>query len=81
MTNVRSSCGCTVPKWPREPILPGDKGIINVEYKTNRIGAINKSVTVQSNASNSTVVLRITGQVLSQQQSAAPRKPKSVGEK
>ncbi len=62
-----------MPKWPREPILPGDKGIINVEYKTNRIGgAINKSVTVQSNASNSTVVLRITGQVLSQQQSAAP---------
>lgn len=73
LTNVRSSCGCTVPKWPREPILPGDKGIINVEYKTNRIGAINKSVTVQSNASNSTVVLRITGQVLSQQQSAAQK--------
>lgn len=81
LTNVRSSCGCTVPKWPREPILPGASDVIHVEYKTNRIGSINKSVTVQSNASNNNVVLRITGQVLSQEQSAMPEKPKSVGEK
>lgn len=81
LTNVRSSCGCTVPKWPREPILPGESEIIQVEYKTNRVGAINKSVTVQSNASNDNVVLRISGQVLNQEQNATPEKPKSVGEK
>jgi len=81
LTNVRSSCGCTVPKWPREPILPGESDVIHVEYKTNRVGSINKSVTVQSNASNSNVVLRIAGQVLNQEQGAMPEKPKSVGEK
>lgn len=81
LTNVRSSCGCTVPKWPREPILPGQSDVIHVEYKTNRVGSINKSVTVQSNASNNNVVLRIAGQVLNQEQSAMPEKPKSVGEK
>ncbi len=81
LTNVRSSCGCTVPKWPREPILPGASEVIQVEYKTDRVGTINKSITVQSNASNNNVVLRISGQVLAETQSAAPEKPKSVGEK
>jgi hypothetical protein len=81
LTNVRSSCGCTVPKWPREPILPGDSEVIHVEYKTNRIGSINKSVTVQSNASNNVVRLRIAGRVLGPDQSVTPEKPKSVGQK
>jgi hypothetical protein len=80
LTNVRSSCGCTVPKWPREPILPGQSDVINVEYKTNRIGKINKTITVQSNASNPTVVLRITGQVLKQETTVAPEKASPLGE-
>ncbi len=79
LTNVRSSCGCTVPKWPREPIMPGESEVIHVEYKTNRIGSINKSVTVQSNASNDVVRLRITGKVLSPEQSATPEQTKAVG--
>lgn len=81
LTNVRSSCGCTVPKWPREPILPGQSEKIHVEYKTNRIGRINKSVTVQSNASNSSVVLRIEGQVLRPEESAPPANSKPMGQK
>lgn len=81
LTNVRSSCGCTVPKWPREPILPGQTGIINVEYKTNRIGKINKTVTVQSNAKSPTVVLRITGQVLQPEQTTPPENAKPMGGK
>lgn len=81
LTNVRSSCGCTVPKWPREPILPGQSDVIDVEYKTNRVGKINKTITVQTNAKNKTVVLRIKGQVVKEQQSTAPEKPKTVGQK
>jgi hypothetical protein len=81
LTNVRSSCGCTVPKWPREPILPGHSDVIHVEYKTNRVGKINKTITVQSNASNETVVLRIKGQVLRQENTATPQKPIPVGQK
>jgi hypothetical protein len=80
LTNVRSSCGCTVPKWPREPILPGHSDVIDVEYKTNRIGKINKTITVQSNANTATVVLRISGQVLKQEPTATPENAMPVGQ-
>jgi len=63
LSNVRSSCGCTVPKWPREPIEVGETGKISVKYNTRTAGKFSKSVTVYSNASNSPVVLRITGVV------------------
>ena len=41
LTNCRSSCGCTVPEWPKDPIAPGKKATIKVKYNTQRIGAIN----------------------------------------
>lgn len=61
--NARGSCGCTVPTWPKEPILPGEEGVIKVDYDTNRSGPINKSVTITSNAKTPTKVLRIKGNV------------------
>ena len=71
----KSSCGCTIPSWPKEPILPGESDVIKVTYKTNRVGNINKTVTVTSNAiKNSTVVLRIKGRVLEQASEALPEK-------
>lgn len=81
LTNVKSSCGCTVPQWPRQPILPGQSEIIKVEYKTNRVGKINKTVTVMSNAKTPNVVLRIEGQVLQNENTATPEKAKPVGTK
>ena len=76
----KSSCGCTVPSWPKEPILPGESDVIKVTYRTSRAGAINKSVTVTSNAKvNSTVVLRIKGRVLEQPTEAMPEKEMGVG--
>ena len=69
----KSSCGCTIPTWPNEPILPGESEVIKVTYKTNRPGIINKTVTVTSNAvKNSTVVLRIKGKVLDQPTEVMP---------
>ena len=64
LSNVRASCGCTVPDWPQEPILPGNTGIINVRYNTAIIGSFSKSVTVISNAGNSPVILMIKGNVI-----------------
>ena len=76
----KSSCGCTVPSWPKEPILPGESDVIKVTYKTTRVGNINKSVTVTSNANtNSTVVLRIKGRVLEQAPEAMPEKEAGEG--
>ena len=63
LNNVRSSCGCTVPTWPKDPILPGKSDVIKVVYDTKRIGMINKTITVTSNAKTSTVTLTIKGMV------------------
>ena len=76
LTAVRSSCGCTVPKWPRKPIMPGDTAKIKVTYDTRRLGPINKQITVRSNAKNGTMILRIKGKVIRPTQEA-PKKVKS----
>lgn len=44
------SCGCTVPTWPTEPILPGKKAAIKVRYDTQRVGAFTKTITLTTNA-------------------------------
>jgi len=64
ISNARGSCGCTVPTWPKEPIKPGETAKIKVKYATNRLGAINKSVTIYSNATEPTKVVRIKGNVI-----------------
>ena len=64
LSNVRSSCGCTVPAWSREPLMPGQSASIRVKYNTANPGPINKTVTVESNAKSARVVLRIAGKVL-----------------
>ena len=46
ISNATGSCGCTVPVWPKEPILPGQKSAIKVHYDTNRLGSFTKTVTV-----------------------------------
>lgn len=73
ITNAKGSCGCTVPEWPKAPIAPGASAVIKVQYKTNRPGAINKSVTITSNAVNEpTKIIRIKGTVKPKPTSGAP---------
>jgi len=64
ISRCKGSCGCTVPACPKEPIAPGASASISVKYDTKRVGPINKSVTIESNATNSPVkVVRIKGTV------------------
>ena len=63
ISKVSSSCGCTIPKKPEDPILPGKTGEIQVKYDTNRPGPIRKAITVISNADTPTKVLKIKGEV------------------
>jgi hypothetical protein len=63
LSNVQSSCGCTVPSWPKEPVAMNTKGVIKVKYNTNRSGSFQKTITVSSNAKNSPIVLTIKGTV------------------
>ena len=65
LSNVTTSCGCTVAGWSKEPILPGKTGDIKVNYtKTYMVGTISKQITVTSNAKNGTIVLSIKGSVV-----------------
>ena len=63
ISKVSSSCGCTIPKKPADPILPGKTGEISVKYDTKRVGPIRKAITVISNADTPTKVLKIKGEV------------------
>ncbi|MEA3478305.1 MAG: DUF1573 domain-containing protein [Bacteroidota bacterium] len=74
LSRPKSSCGCTVPTWPKQPILPGKTDAVKVTYSTKRIGPINKTVTIYSNASNSPVVLRIKGKVIKNPDEVMPEK-------
>ena len=64
LTNVRASCGCTTPKWSKEPIQPGEEGFIDVSFNTTgKMGIQNKSVTVTGNFEKFNKILRISGEV------------------
>jgi hypothetical protein len=63
LTHVKSTCGCTIPEWPSEPIKEGEQGIIRVTYDTQRAGSFNKSIYVYSNANNGVQRLYILGRV------------------
>lgn len=81
LTNVRASCGCTTPKWTREPIEPGQKGQITVTYNPNgRPGRFNKSITITSNASEPTCRLYIKGEVIPKPVKPTEQYPIQMGE-
>lgn len=61
--NVRSSCGCTRPEWPEEPIKAGMKGRIGISYNTKLVGNFHKNITVYSNTETSPIRLFIKGNV------------------
>ena len=66
ITNVLSTCGCTVPTKPEAPIMPGKTGKIEVKYNMAP-GPIRKTITVESNAVNydsGRVALKIKGEVI-----------------
>lgn len=63
ISNAVGSCGCTVPTYPKEPILKGQSAVIKVHYDTKRVGGFTKNVTITSNAKTTTKVLTIKGTV------------------
>jgi len=63
INKVRTTCGCTRPEWPEEPIPPGGNGRIGVSYNTKLAGNFSKTVHVYSNTENSPTRLLIKGNV------------------
>ena len=75
ISHIKSSCGCTVPKKPTEPIMPGETGEIEVKYATNRPGGFSKMITVNSNAVGPPKRLRIKGIVIKPESAIKKEKP------
>ncbi len=63
ISQVTASCGCTTPKWSSEPIQPGKKGTILVEYDASRLGSFHKAVTITSDAKTPSKIIFIKGVV------------------
>ncbi|MGB0423537.1 MAG: DUF1573 domain-containing protein [Flavobacteriales bacterium] len=80
ISKCKGSCGCTVPKCDNTPIAPGETSAIKVKYDNTRVGPINKSVTITSNAVNEpTKVVRIKGKINDTAAGGAPVKKSSAG--
>jgi len=78
--DVKSSCGCTVPSWPKESIAPGKSGKIEVKYNMSP-GPIRKTITVQSNAINQpdgVVALKLKGDVVKKEEVNVLQKKKAA---
>ena len=77
--SAHGSCGCTVPVWPKDPILPGESSVIEVRYDTNRIGKINKSITITTNEGPEKHILQVVGEVMKvEEENAVPTSTPSV---
>ena len=76
ISEAHGSCGCTVPKWPSDPILPKHSGTIHVTYNTaGRVGAISKDVYITSNAQQNPMRLHISGVVKAKPDAKKPDAP------
>lgn len=62
--SANGSCGCTVPEFPKDPIAPGEGGIINVTFNSEgKVGEQHKTVTLISNTMPNNYVINIKGKV------------------
>ena len=69
ISNVQASCGCTTPYWTKDPVKPGEEGVITASYNSNgRPGSFNKSITITSNAAEPSARVFIKGTVVSASQ-------------
>lgn len=59
VANAKSTCGCTVPTWSREPIAPGEKGQMTVKFNGSGVNQVQKTVTITANTEKGTETVRI----------------------
>lgn len=79
ITNARGSCGCTVPAPPKHPIMPGETEKIKITYATNRLGKINKTVTITTNEGGKPHQIRVVGFVKKKEEALPPAKKSVIG--
>ncbi len=74
INDVRASCGCTIPEWPKEPISPGASDKILVRFNTKgKAGPQSKTVTITANTNPSYTTIQFSAMVLRQRDSTRLR--------
>jgi hypothetical protein len=80
ITNVRPSSGISVLQWTRSPVMNGETGTITVEFNpVNMPGRFNRSITVNSNGSPSSIMLRLLGEVIPREKTPMELYPQEIG--
>ena len=75
ITDIKSSCGCTVPQdWSREPLAPGDSGKFTVKFNGSGANKVTKTITVTANTEKGSEVVKITAFVKPDPNKAAAAK-------
>jgi len=80
LKSVKGNCGCTVPTWPKDAIMPGKSEVIKIRYATNRIGPFHKKVTIITNEPvDNKHIIKVHGKVLKPEESkGVPEGKKSM---
>ena len=78
ITDIKSSCGCTVPQdWSREPLLPGSSGEFSVKFNGSGSNKITKTITVTANTEKGSEIVKITAFVKPDPAKSQPIQAKS----
>lgn len=73
ISQAKASCGCTQPKYPQNPVPPGEEGVISVTFRSEGIaGQVVKDITILANTLPTTKVLTISGEVIKVNKKATP---------
>ncbi|MCX7985845.1 MAG: DUF1573 domain-containing protein [Bacteroidales bacterium] len=79
ISNVATSCGCTTPNYPKDPVLPGAKRSITVSYNpAGRPGRFEKTITIYTNGDPDIYTLKITGEVIPKEPTIEDMYPNNV---
>ncbi len=78
ISNVQKTCGCTITDWTKEPIMPGQKGMVMAEFNAAKEGPFTKAITVQSNAKTPNVKLYFKGTVQKSDQTGSVPEQKTI---
>jgi hypothetical protein len=69
ITSAKSSCGCTVADYQKEPILPGKTALVTAKYNATALGGFTKTITVTTSVDEAVKVLTFKGNVLPNEKS------------
>ena len=80
LTNVTTSCACSVANWTKTPIAPGEKGTVSATFDAKALGHFNKSIGIYSNAQPSLVYLNFDGEVVQEIKDFTKTHPYAIGQ-